>query len=250
MLVVLGALKEEIAGIKRKMVIEEAYTEQGYIIYRGKYIDKELLLAHTGIGKGKAERTAKYVLEHYQIRALICIGFAGALVKGLEVGDVVLGSAIHCGDKQMLGNLELQSPFYSDNNLLSITSHIQENAGFQFEQASIVTVLNPICQPEAKLELGKAFSSKAVDMESYWIANIALAKCIPFLSIRVISDTAEDRLLPFDRFLDSGNWRWKSAALYFLTHPQRLPELFNLYRNTRLARKNLTGYMDSFISKL
>ena len=250
MLVLLGAMREEIADLQRQMIIEETYTEQGYGIYKGKYGNKDVLLAQTGIGKEKAERTAKYILEHYPITALICLGFAGALAKGLEIGDVILSTTLHCEDNQTPGKLELQSPFCSDINLFSIASQTQEDIGSVFYQASIVTVLNPICEPKAKLALGKAFSAKAADMESYWIAGIASARCIPFLNIRVISDTVEHRLLPFDRFLDSGSWRWRRVALYFLIHPQQLVGLFFLYRNARRARKSLTNFMDSFISRL
>jgi len=243
-------MKEEIADLQRQMIIEETYTEQGYGIYKGRYGNKDVLLAQTGIGKEKAERTAKYILEHYPITAMVCLGFAGALVKGLEVGDVVLGTVLHCEDNQIPWKLGLQNPLYSDVNLVSIASRTQEDIGSNLQQASSVTVLNPVCEPESKLALGNAFSAQAVDMESYWIAEIALDKCIPFLNIRVISDTVEDRLPPFDRFLFSGSWRWKMAIPYFLIHPHQLAGLFCLYRNSCRARKSLSNYMDSFISKL
>lgn len=250
MLVLLGAMREEIADLRRRMIIEETYTEQGYAIYKGKYGNKDVLLAQTGIGKKKAEKTAKYILDNYSIKALISLGFAGALVEGLGVGDVVLGNTLHCEDNQISWKLGLKSSLYSDVNMISIASQIHEGTGSQLQQVSTVSVLNPICEPEAKLALGKAFSSEAVDMESYWIAGIASARSIPFLNIRVISDTVKDRLPPFDRFFDSGNLQLRRAVSYFPTHPQQLVGLFHFYLNTRRARKSLTSFMDSYISKL
>ena len=119
----------------------------------------------------------------------------------------------------------------------------------RFFKGSSVTVANPVSEPKAKLALGKAFRAEVVDMESYWISRIAAVNRIPFLSVRAVSDTVRDTLPPFDQFLNSGQWQWRRAILYFLTHPQQLVNLFCLYRNAQKASRSLTAFMDSFITK-
>jgi len=250
MLVVLGALKEEIAGLRRKMIIEETSVKQSCRIYKGKYRNKNVLLGLTGIGKDNAERATETIMENYPASALISLGFAGALVENLKVGDVVLARTLYCGDNQTEESPKIQGPIYSDAGLVSIAEERQEAKITVFPQVSGVTMEKPIVNPEEKLVLGKTFHAEIVDMESYWIARIASDRNIPFLSIRVISDNVKDTLPPFDRFLNAGSWQWKKAAIYFLIHPRELIKLFHLYRNTRQARKNLTTFMDSYIFRI
>ena len=250
MLVVLGALREEITDLRRRMIVEGIFPKDDNRIYQGKYANKDILLAQTGIGRQKAERATEFILDHYPVTALICLGFAGALARELKVGDVVLITTLYSGDEPTNGDLIPQIPGYSDTNLVSIAAQSQESKGSGFLQASSITVVNPVSEPKAKLALGEASHAKVVDMESYWIARLASAKNIPFLSIRAVSDTVDDRLPPFDRLLNSGSWQWGRATLYFLTHPQQLTNLFHLYRNARQARRSLTAFMDSFIVKL
>jgi adenosylhomocysteine nucleosidase len=249
MLVLLGALGGEIAGLRRQMVIEEASTERDYRIYKGKYGSKNILLGQTGLGKENAERATKFILERHPAEALICLGFAGALIEGLKVGDIILSTTLYSGDDQTQEGLRLRSPSYSDANLVSIATENQKVKMARFFKGSSVTVANPVSEPKAKLALGKAFRAEVVDMESYWIARIASVNRIPFLSIRAVSDTVKDTLPPFDQFLNSGQWQWRSTILYFLTHPQQLVKLFCLYRNVRRASRNLAAFMDSFITR-
>jgi hypothetical protein len=106
-----------------------------------------------------------------------------------------------------------------------------------------------VSTPEAKRSLGKAFHADIVEMESYWIARMASAGQIPFMAVRAVSDLLRDSLPPFDRLLDSNaRWRWKKAALYFVSSPQQLMRLPALYRNARQARRSLTTFVDRLIA--
>jgi len=247
MLVILGALKEEIADMRSKMIIEDTFVEQNSRIYKGKYRDMDILLGQTGIGKENAERATEFILGKYPVSTIISLGFSGALVDDLKVGNVVLNTTLHSEETQQKERQETQNPIYSDANLVSTATGTQE---IKTSQVSSVTMANPIVDPEKKLLLGKTFHAEVVDMESYWIARKASASSIPFLGVRAISDTAKDKLPPFDQFLNSGKWQWKKGTFYFLTHPKQLIKLFFLYRNVRQARKNLTLFMDAFIPKI
>ena len=109
----------------------------------------------------------------------------------------------------------------------------------------------PVSERPAKQALGKTFSAKVVDMESYWIGRMASTKQVPFLAVRAISDTVADSLPPFDRFLDSnGAWRRKKAALYFLFRPHQLVKLCSFYRNARKAGINLSYFVARLIPSL
>ena len=250
MLVLLGAMKEEIADLQDGMDIEETFKEQSIHIYRGKYGNQDVILAQTGIGRKQAEKTTEIILNKYPVRAIVNFGFAGALADGLNIGDVAVCSTLHSENKHGAEDLEQYGLFYSDSGLVAIAEHNHSEGRADIPQFSNVTVDSPVCQPAAKLEMGKAYSAQMVDMESYWIAKIAAASNIPFLSISVVSDTVHDKLPDFDRFLDSDNLHIGKALVHFLTHPLQLKYLFHFYRNSRRARKSLSSYMDTLIPAL
>ena len=104
---------------------------------------------------------------------------------------------------------------------------------------------------EEKKKFGEAFDAHIVDMESYWIAKMAAERQIPFIVIRSVSDTRQERLLPFMRMLTTdGRVQWKEAASYFVRRPQHLIALFHLVRNVRLAQRSIATSIDSLIAGL
>lgn len=244
MLAVLGAMKEEIAGLRRRVALDEDSPEQGCRIYRGKHEDREVVLVQTGIGKRRAERAAELVLERYPVTSLVSLGFGGALTEEAKAGDVIICSTLY--EDEGAG-----SPCPSDANLVSLAAQAVVVAEVRLLQGSGVTAASVVSGPTDKEALGKRFSAKVVDMESYWIGRIASARQVPFLAVRAISDTVADSLPPFGRFLDTnGNWRWGSASLHFLSHPHQLVKVYCYYRNARKAGSNLSRFVDCLIPRL
>lgn len=246
MLALLAALKEEIVDLRKSIALQESYTWQDCYIYAGAYKGKAVLLAQTGIGKERAEAATRFILERYPVTALVSLGFAGALVDNLQVGDVILCSTLYSDN-----GVAKENPCSSDATLVSLSLQALPGAVTRLSQGKSVTVAQPASTPEAKSALGKAFQADVVDMESYWIGKIASARKVPFLSVRAISDRLPDSLPPFDRFIDANyKWRWQRAATHFLSHPHHLAKLFTLYRNARRARKNLTAFVEYLMAKL
>lgn len=239
MLALLGALKEEILDLRRQMVIEEILNEPACNLHRGKYENRDVLLVQTGLGKERAESATRHVLERYPITTLISLGFAGALVEDLNVGDVIICSTLHRAAGWMQEDLNSQS-FCSDANLVTLITEALRETMVKFRCGSSVTMAQPVSSPDAKLGLGRSSHAEVVDMESYWIARIASARQVPFMAVRAISDTVRDSLPPFDQILDSnGTWHWHKAVRYSVFHPQRLVKLLAFYRNAQQARRSL-----------
>jgi len=244
MLALLGAMRQETAGLRRYLALGDGFFQHGCRIYRGKYESMEVVLVQTGVGKRRAERATELVLERYPITTMVSLGFGGALTEEAKVGDVILCSTIH----EEGGG---ESPCHSSADLVSLAAQTVANTEMRLLQGDSVTVARPVAETAAKQALGKAFSAKVVDMESYWIGRIASSKQVPFLAVRSISDSMADSLFPLDRFLDSnGIWQWKRAVRYFLFRPHQLVKLGGLYRNARKARNSLSCLVASLIPKL
>ena len=224
MLAIIGAMSEEIKGIRRLMSVEGEDSLDGLSVCRGSYRGKSLLLAKGGVGKQRAQRSARHILDHYPVTAMVMVGFAGALKPGLKAGDVATCALLRCAD----GNPGEE--YACDSRLLSAarackTAECRHSIG--------VTALDLVCTEMAKREMCEATSADVVDMESYWIAQIAAENRIPFITIRAVSDTAMETLP------DLPSWRWKTVVPYFAAHPEIG---FSLYRNLLRARKNLTVF--------
>jgi len=241
MLTLIAALKEELAGLKQRMTVEDTVAENGYQIFHSRQGGKETLLVQTGTGRERAERAVRFVLEHYPARAIISFGFAGGLTPELSVGEIILCSTLCCND----GPSDSCRP---DADLFSRSLQICD--GSITHQGKSVTVARPAPQPEVKRALAQAFQADVVDMESYWIARIANEKGVPFLAVRAVSDTVQERLPPVERMLGSnGEPDLRKIVFYSLFHPRQLVTLTRLHRNSRIARENLTTFLSQLMER-
>ena len=248
MIAVFGAVREEVAYLRRRMHVKETVSGSTCRAYRGTYLGRELLLVQTGIGEERAKAATRFILDHYPITTLVSEGFSGALAEDLEAGDVVLCSVIHCAQD---GTAESSNSYRSGADVLSLATRALESAPVDFHCGGGVTVSQLVLDPEEKGELGEAFNAHIVDMESYWIARAASDRQIPFVIVRSVSDTRRERLLPFTQMLTAdGELQWKEAASYFIRRPHHLIALLHLIRNVRLAKRSLATSIDSLIAGL
>lgn len=249
MLAIMGAFGQEIVDLRRQMVIEETVAGRGFRLYRGKLKNQDTLLVQTGMGRQRAENATQFVLERYPVKAIISLGFAGALNPELRIGEVVVFSTLHGqpGSEQE----KQEEPLASDARLLSLASEGFRDRPTRFRLGSGVSVLKLNSSIRQMQQLRETFHADIVDMESYWIARIASARQIPLIAIRSISDNIQSSVQPFDRILASdGELLWKKAALCFLLHPWYLLNVFTLYRNTRPAKRNLAVFIGDLVTKI
>jgi adenosylhomocysteine nucleosidase len=250
MLALLGAFGQEIADLRRQMVIEEVAASGVCRLYRGKFKGRDTLLVQTGMGRERAENATQFLLERYPVTAIVSLGFAGALSPELGIGDVVVCSTMHCA----LGSHEEEQrvePCAPDAKLLSLASQGPGDGTTPFSVGSSVTVLQLASSSQRMRELSRTFHADIVDMESYWIAKIASARQVPFIAIRSISDTMQHGVQPFDQILASdGKLLWKRAVVCFLLHPRYLINVFTLFRNTRSAKRNLTAFVGHLVRRI
>ena len=251
MLALVGAMTEEVADLRKQMVIEQTVAESHCRIYRGSHQGKDLVLVQSGMGKEMAERAIRLTLERFSIATVVSFGYSGALTQVLRAGDVIVCRKLYGHNDAVPQAGTSLSACHSDAALALAAAEAFEGAQLKWMEADSITWPRLVRDPHAKTELGSIFSAQAVDMESYWIARIADERGIPFLSIRAISDTASDPLPPFDTLVRSdGRLRARRAALYFLPRPWQLTTLFRFYRQARCARESLKVAVDCFLGRL
>lgn len=234
MIAVLVAVKTELNCILGDVLVESSSTENGCTLISGQFAQRDILLVQMGIGKERAQAAAGFMLKKYPISTIINIGFGGALNHDLEIGDLIL-----CRKIQSTNGMPSKRSFYSDRNLIDLA--LRALAGqSEILVGSCVTVKNLLTKPDEKAALGNLTQADVVDMESYWIAEIASERGLNFLAARAISDTSTDRLPPFDRFMNSNaKLQFKAASCHFISKPLDLATLPQLYLHAANAGKSL-----------
>lgn len=250
MLVLLGAMQEEIARIRQGMTLRDVVEDGDSRLFVGLYKGYDVALCQTGMGWRKAEEAARMALDRFPASSVVSFGIAGGLTESVAVGDVVLCSPLHAEDAASERS-EGAPLFHSDDRMVSLTGCGLEAARLKWAQAASVSALAVVCRPDEKRRLGQACSAAVVDMESYWIARVAADRGAPFLAVRAVSDGVDDALPPLQRLVKlDGSLRRRAAAWYFVRHPHDLVRLLRLYRNASRATRNLAVAMDCVITRL
>ncbi len=222
MLAIIGALDEEIAGLRREMTVTEVWRHP--TVYFGRCRGKQVILARSGVGRERAERAARAVLERYPVTVLVSLGFGGALNESYKAGDLVVSTTVKCPDAP--------ESYGSDARLVALSGG---------RCGTGITVADVAPDTESKRRLGVTHAADVADMECYWVAKQAAGKSIPFLSVRAISDGV-DEMVP-SLFPDGTRWGMVRAIA---RHPWRVfghpLALRRLYRNVRKAKVNLTDF--------
>jgi adenosylhomocysteine nucleosidase len=197
-----------------------------------------LALLETGQGVANARRHVESWLEQSTARAVLSVGFAGALSPTLQVGDLVIANDIHPS---------MQSP---DSMLLAIAEQVRMEWPVHLGVA--VTSDAILWQAESKRALAASLATNEigfVDMESTAIAGVCTRRGVPFLIIRSISDLLDEDLpLDFNRYRDlDGRVDPRKVVNAALLRPAAFKGLFELRRRSRLCADRLADFIERLI---
>ena len=199
---------------------------------------KELILLDTGEGPRNAERTLRTWLAANHPRAVIHIGFAGALSPRLRAGDVVLARAVRFANESFDA---------SKSSLFQIATQVQ---GAHIGIA--ITLDEIVGEAAAKQKLAATLSGDEigwVDMESAAVARVCREMDIPFLIVRAISDElAEDLPLDFNRCRAAdGRVSTRRLMLAVLRRPRAIRGLLRLQRHAAMCAEHLAAFVQRLL---
>ncbi len=189
------------------------------------------LLAVSGIG-GAAAADAAARLIRAGANSLVSWGLAGGLDPALCAGTVCLPERVTSRDG---------ASFATDAHWRAIVTAalagpIPVVNGMLLSQGSAID------EPADKAAAFASTGALAVDMESVFLAAVAVAHDLPFLTVRVVVDTAVDRLpeavLHATR---GGRVRLLRLGLALLRSPRQVAELAKLAGRYRHAVRSLTA---------
>ena len=156
----------------------------------------EIVLWQCGIGKVNAAVGTMNLIAQHRPDCIVSTGLAGGIDNGLRVMDVVVGSqtAYHdvwCGEGNELGQVQgLPVRFDADGRLLECAVKVPCEGERPVKVGLICTGDQFITNKEALAEIKSKFpDALACEMESAAIAHTCYLQQVPFLSVRVVSDT-------------------------------------------------------------
>lgn len=140
-------------------------------------------MAVSGIGLVAAEAAARALVEA-GVSALMTFGMAGGLDPTLEAGSVVLPRELisEAGTRWLASRSWRERVAAAVSPLRAVT------------EGNLLTSVRAIDTPAGKTAAFRATGAAAVDMESAAVAEIAGKHNLPFIAVRVIVDTAADKL--------------------------------------------------------
>lgn len=169
-------------------------TVNGFVISHGRMGANEVAVMQTGIGKVNAAVGAISLIDSFNPDLVVNTGIAGGTGRGADILDVVIADSVayhdvYCGPGNERGQVQgLPAEFpclgVSMVNLEAVAGRDDIRRGLIASGDIFVTTPQDLAgvldvQPRAI----------AVDMESGAIAQVCHMRGVPFLAIRVVSDT-------------------------------------------------------------
>ena len=238
---VIGAIKEEIAGIKQGMEITHTLRWPTGNAFVGEWQGVPVVLVRSGMGRERAQSALVEVAEKWKLEEVISIGYAGALDPSLEIGDLVVADqVVEAGFSRTDGGLKSYSLHKE------VLNTIAGGPG-----KTLLTVDRIAATPEEKKLLRDQYSAVAVDMETSALAAEAQARKLSFISVRAITDTADQELIDCTHLVaEDGDVSKLKAGWHVITHPGDLKGMIELGQHAKTATANLTEFLKPyFISR-
>lgn len=248
MIVITAATKQEMDGISRCLKKKQRILDVCCEARLNTYKDKEVLTIQTGIGRNRAESTIESILTSYQPSAILSLGFAGALIPDLKIGDLVICASVVSEDETYGTSV---NPYYADEYLLNCSVKALDGNGLKWLRGTGVTISKLASDAKGKNGLRDRIRAEVCEMEDYWIARAASGYGIPFLAVRVIYDEIDTVLPEYNRMVDRhSNVKLDRTMIYVLTHPGQLLNMWAAYRNYCRTKESLSIFTENFLDSL
>ncbi len=227
------AMPMEAAGIADKLQQKKTTKADGRIFHTGLWNNRRVALVESGVGQDKAGRAAEILLDVFEPRRVLSAGYGGGLHGRLKQFNV-------CFPEQLVR--------HSDGARLDVTEPIpvrMDHVALPVDgKLALLTTDFVVATPNRKRGLLRETGAELVDMETFAVAEVCRLRGVPFLSARIILDTAAEEL-PRDvqrimKDAEIGGVRLAGSVLGSLfRRPTAMLDLFSLKQRALSATDRL-----------
>jgi nucleoside phosphorylase len=236
MIAVFAAMDMEVAACFGGSTPMASDDTDGFPLYR----EGDVVVCKTGIGR-RAEQAAEALLSRHSPRMVLSVGVAGALVPGIAVGDLVVCRHV---DHESHRHTDVEQTIYSDDRLLETALEAAREAGMSVRTGTSITTDEAAWGPAEKAAHHTWKAHDIVEMESFWIAEAAVRRGIPFLAVRSVSDSSADSLPNIGLMRPDGTLDNEKLIAHLRDHPETGEQLSRVAQNSRTALANLAAYLE------
>jgi nucleoside phosphorylase len=229
---------ESAAGATRVLVVTAIREELA--AFADKSLPPGVVVAATGDGPLRAARSVSALFARHRPSLLIGAGVAGGLTGDLGTGDLLVAHRVLDGQGEV-------TPWPDPVRVV----YAAAKPGVR--QGTILSVESPLVTAADKAAAAASAGPPpaAVDMESAAWARTAAAQGVPYLIVRIVTDTAEEELPGYlSRCMDSeGGIRRSSVALSALAHPRSIPTLRRMRRTVLDCADRLASFVTALVAE-
>ncbi len=226
---VVFALAVEADAFARRAGDRTELMADGLVFHEGTVRDRRVAWCVCGIGRERAGRATRLLVDGHRPKVIISPGFAGGLDQNLPRGSIVRPSAV-CG---------------------LVDDAVRPLAG---QGGPLLVTVDTIVRTAAeKRSLAEQTRAAIVDMETLAVAEAAGQIGLPCHGLRVISDAAGDEL-PADigRLLEPQSAARKAGSVLGLLgrRPRAALELWSLWERAVVDGRTLADALVELIGRL
>ncbi len=201
---IIGAMPSELIDIKNKLNGAVVQRISGFDYYVDNVGDKKVVFVCSGIAKVNAAVCTQVLIDNFKPDAVINAGIAGGMDDKVKICDIVISNEVlaHDLDLHFLNDYPPYCGIYKADSYLSDTAvKVCKKQDRNYFIGRIVSGEAFISDNDIKKGIKDKLSPYAVDMESAAVGHCAFLNDMPFISIRCISDNADqDGEMSFDEF--------------------------------------------------
>jgi adenosylhomocysteine nucleosidase len=239
---VFAAMRPEVAACLASIGEYRESEIAGYPLIEG----RNITICQTGIGP-RSREAAEAVISARPPGVVLSVGVAGGLAPQITAGEVVICERIDHESHRADGREET---VFSDERLMEVAMAAANGLSLPMSRGSSITVDEAAWGSAEKAAHHSWKAHDIVEMESFWIGEVAARHDVPFLCVRTISDTAEDTLLKTGAMDEHGNFDQQRLLDYIRKHPEDAPMIAAQSERGRAAFTNLTILMAGLLPPL
>jgi adenosylhomocysteine nucleosidase len=193
MIGIIVALKSETPQIEKASSYLKEYEINGFNIVLLKILGEFVPMIYSGVGKTNASAATQILIDHFKVNLIFNIGSCGAIVNGINVGDLIIPKSLsyYDVDVEAFGYKLNQIPhepetFYVDDRVVNKIESILQMHKKTLHKVDIATGETFITAKN--ITKYSMQNIAAVDMEATAISQICFKNKISFLAIKVVSD--------------------------------------------------------------
>lgn len=200
MLVIVANSKEEIVFLLNRSKTINEFSYANVTIIEAKIKDKKIIYLITGYTSINIGFAFGYIINYYHIKEVIIVGTCASLNNEYKIGDIIISSqtlAFNINYSALNYPLTTTpnnnlSIIYANNNLIKKAVNKSKDLFINYKVGRFGSTDSFIASGNEKEFIKTTFKIDAIDLNSAFIALIANSLEIPFVSLKGISNYADN----------------------------------------------------------